>query len=78
MTIFIKVRQMVMKMIMISIMKIFLMIILIISLNIIILKLRQSAVKKTLALLAVLQLAVYSIRAITFMTRMKANVSATA
>ena len=41
-------------------------------------ELLQSAVKKTLVLLAVLQLAVYSIRAITFMTRTKANVSATA
>ena len=43
-----------------------------------ILELLQSAVKKTLVLLAVLQLAVYSIHAIIFMTRMKANVSATA
>ena len=49
-----------------------------IMINLIILRLLQSAVKKTLVLLAVLQLDVYSIRAIIFMTRMKANVSATA
>lgn len=46
--------------------------------KIITLKTIKNAVKKTLVLLVVLPLAVYSIRAITFMTRTKANVSATA